>query len=237
MIKAILFDFGQTLVDSADGFRAAEKEIQDKIYTHLGLTSRQDFLTNYRKIRTEFHAQGKLSRIAIWQEVFWYFCREADPQMLEKWEVEYWEKIKSQTTVFPETYVTLEQLAQEYKLALVTNTQGQKNTDEHRSSLFPQLEKFFAGVVIAGDSDVPCKPDPTPFRICLTEIGVAPSEAVYIGDDWHNDICGAKNADIQPIWIQHKLVRRSWPIGKEPVPIITSLDQLLNLDKVLSSYR
>jgi FMN phosphatase YigB (HAD superfamily) len=28
MIKAILFDFGQTLVDSSNGFRAAEKEAQ-----------------------------------------------------------------------------------------------------------------------------------------------------------------------------------------------------------------
>jgi len=28
MIKAILFDFGQTLVDAADGFRAAEKAAQ-----------------------------------------------------------------------------------------------------------------------------------------------------------------------------------------------------------------
>jgi phosphoglycolate phosphatase-like HAD superfamily hydrolase len=29
MIKAVIFDFGQTLVDSAGGFRKAEKEAQD----------------------------------------------------------------------------------------------------------------------------------------------------------------------------------------------------------------
>ena len=236
MIKAMLFDFGQTLVDSADGFRAAEKEVQGKIYSDLGLTSRQDFLTNYRKIRAQFHAQGRISRIAIWQEVYWYFCREADPQLLEKWETEYWEKIKSQTTVFPETQGTLEHLASEYKLALVTNTQGQKITDKHRLSLFPQLEKFFEAVIIAGECDLPCKPDPAPFRLCLAEMGIAPAEAVYIGDDWRNDICGANNAGIQPIWIKHKLVRRSWPKVKKSVPIITSLDQLLNLDKVLRSH-
>ena len=236
MIKAILFDFGQTLVDSADGFRAAEKEVQGKIYADLGLTSRQDFLTNYRKIRAQFHARGRLSRIAIWQEVYWYFCREADRQLLEKWEVEYWEKIKARTAVFPETQTTLEHLASEYKLALVTNTQGQKITDQHRLSLFPQLEKFFEVVIIAGESDLPCKPDPAPFRLCLAEMKVTPAQAVYIGDDWRNDICGANNAGIQPIWIKHKLVRRSWPKVKESIPIITSLGQLLNLDKVLRSY-
>ena len=30
MIKAIIFDFGQTLVDSADGFRSAEKIAKEK---------------------------------------------------------------------------------------------------------------------------------------------------------------------------------------------------------------
>jgi len=32
MIKAILFDFGQTLVDSTKSFREAEKEAQVKIF-------------------------------------------------------------------------------------------------------------------------------------------------------------------------------------------------------------
>ena len=35
MIKAILFDFGQTLVDSADAFRAAEKEAKDRLFAQI----------------------------------------------------------------------------------------------------------------------------------------------------------------------------------------------------------
>ena len=31
MIKAVIFDFGQTLVDSANGFRAAEKQVEKKM--------------------------------------------------------------------------------------------------------------------------------------------------------------------------------------------------------------
>ena len=35
MIKALLFDFGQTLVDSADAFRAAEKEAQGRLFAEM----------------------------------------------------------------------------------------------------------------------------------------------------------------------------------------------------------
>ena len=69
IIKAILFDFGQTLADSAGGFRAAEKRVQKKIFKDIALTEWEEFLTNYRKIRTEFHAEFNLSRFNIWREI------------------------------------------------------------------------------------------------------------------------------------------------------------------------
>jgi FMN phosphatase YigB (HAD superfamily) len=55
MIKAVIFDFGQTLVDSADGFRKAEKEAQDRLFKDLSLTLKDKFLDNYRRIRQQFH--------------------------------------------------------------------------------------------------------------------------------------------------------------------------------------
>ena len=89
MIKAILFDWGQTLVDSAQGFRAAEKQAQQRIYQDLAITDHDAFLQHYRRIRTEHHAQSKLSRVGIWQEVYWYYCREADVPKLQQWEADY----------------------------------------------------------------------------------------------------------------------------------------------------
>ncbi len=44
MIKAVLFDFGQTLVDSAHGFRTAEKEAQTRIFSDVSLTAWKNFL-------------------------------------------------------------------------------------------------------------------------------------------------------------------------------------------------
>ena len=155
--------------------------------------------------------------------------------MLEKWECEYWEKVKAETTIFPETERVLENLRTEYKVALITNTQGQKITNAHRISEFPELERFFDVIIVAGEDGIPPKPDPKPFLLCLEQLEVDPGQAVYVGDDWRNDICGARDIGMQPIWLKHHSVNRTWPTGDAGVPVITNLEKLLELDSILSS--
>lgn len=233
MIKAILFDFGQTLVDSADGFRAAERESQIKLFSDLAITSWEEFLSNYRRIRKRFHAKSNFSRKSIWHEVYTHYGQKPHLKLIEKWEDDYWEKVRSETKPFPETEQVLKNLSSKYRLAMITNTQGQKISRKHRINEYPEIERFFDLIIVAGESGVPPKPDPAPFLLCLERLGIGHSEAVYVGDDWRIDICGARNVGIQPIWIQHHSVHRSWPAVETSVPIITSLDTLLSLKSIL----
>jgi HAD superfamily hydrolase (TIGR01549 family) len=232
MIKAILFDFGQTLVDSADGFRAAEKEAQTKIFSDLAVSSWEVFLSAYREIRKESHEMSIFSRKTIWLKAYTHYGKKPDLNLLEKWEDDYWEKVRSETKPFPETEQVLKTLSSSYRLAMITNTQGQKISRKHRINEYPEIERFFELIIVAGESDVPPKPDPAPFLLCLKRLGIGHSEAVYVGDDWRIDICGARNVGIQPIWIQHESVRRSWPALETTVPIITSLDPLLKVESI-----
>jgi HAD superfamily hydrolase (TIGR01549 family) len=233
MIKAILFDFGQTLVDSADVFREAEKEAKNRLFSHMesgpGGPSWDAFLPRYRSIRKEFHQDSNFSRQAIWQAVCLEFNHKPDPKRFEKWEKKYWIQVGSRTSPFPETTSVLEELSRRYQLSLVTNTQGQKSSDNHRLALFPQLERFFQVIIVAGESGVPPKPDIEPFRLCLEKMNILPHEAVFVGDDWRIDICGAKNAGIQPVWLQHYSVKRHWSEVETDIPIITRLDELVDL--------
>lgn len=230
MIKAILFDFGQTLVDSADAFRAAEKEAKERLFSLLDTGSDglswEIFLTHYRAIRKEFHQKSNFSRPAIWQAVYQVFNHKPDPHQFDTWEKAYWTMVGSRTQLFPETLAVLEKLSQKYQLSLITNTQGQKSEGRHRLALFPQLEQFFQIIIVAGESGIPPKPDPEPFRLCLEQLNILPHQAVFIGDDWRIDICGAKEAGIQPIWLQHHSVKRNWPDVETAAPIITRLDEL-----------
>ncbi len=140
MIKAILFDFGQTLADSAEGFRLAEKEAETRIFEELGLASWQDFLTDYRKLRQEFHANSNFSRKALWQAIYLYYGREPGAAILQEMEHDYWVTVRSKTRLFPETVAVLGQLASAYRLALITNTQGQGIREDIASACFPTLK-------------------------------------------------------------------------------------------------
>lgn len=235
MIKAVIFDFGQTLVDSADGFRKAEKEAQDKLFKNLSLSDRENFLSVYRRLRKEFHERSEFSRRSLFNEVYYYYCLAADEKQLERWETEYWETVKAHTKIFPETEAVLTTLNAHYSVALITNTQGQRMSKAHRIGLFPELGKFFKVIVVAGEGEIPAKPDPEPFHRCLAKLGIAPAEAVYVGDDYRIDICGAQAVGMHAVWIQHHSVNRSWPKEETTVPIVTGLDQLLDVVDMVSA--
>lgn len=233
MIRAVTFDFGQTLVDSADAFRDAEKRMQRRIYEDMGLTSWPEFLGNYRTIRSQFHEKSNVSRQAMWQEVYRYYCRRCHDALLEAWEREYWDTVKAGTTPFPEAEAVLEQLAARYLLALITNTQGQPGPAAHRFNSFPQLKRLFDVVVVAGEEGIPPKPDARPFRVCLERMGVEPEEATYVGDDWRIDVCGARDAGMYPVWLKHRLVDRRWPDVRDTAPVIVDLERLLDIVPVI----
>ncbi|OGO20304.1 MAG: hypothetical protein A2Z14_18445 [Chloroflexi bacterium RBG_16_48_8] len=229
MINAFLFDFGQTLVDSSDGFREAEKIAETRIFSELGLESWSEFLAEYRRLRKDYQAQSNFSRATLWHDLYDHFGRESDRESLIEMELEYWDVVKSNTRPFPETFMVLEQLSSNYRLGMITNTQGQQSSDTHRMSLFPELEEFFEAIVVAGQDDIPPKPDPAPFQFCLNSMNISPGEAIYVGDDWRIDICGAADVGLQPIWIKHHLVSCTWPNVETRVPVITNLEQLLEL--------
>ncbi len=167
MILAIFFDFGQTLVDSAEGFRMAEKQAETKIFQDLGLGSWREFLAEYRRMRSEFHGLSNFSREALWGAVYRQYDRAPNAALISGEEDNYWEMVSSSTRLFPETKTVLEQIALKYRLALITNTQGQRSSVGHRIRMFPALEKLFEVVIVAGEGDMPPKPDPMPFLTCL----------------------------------------------------------------------
>jgi FMN phosphatase YigB (HAD superfamily) len=233
MIQAIVFDFGQTLVDSADGFRTAEKEAQQKASVALGPVEGEAFLKVYREIRSRFHARSDFSRKRILEAVFRHYGREPNTALLEQWENEYWERIKTMTRIFPEAEAVLTVLGGRYRPALITNAQGQTETGKHRLGNYPELMRFIEVNVVAGEGGIPAKPDPLPFRLCLDQLGIAPDEAVYVGDDWRIDVCGSEAVGMHPVWLQHRSLQRNWPQVKTTAPVIDTLERLLDIERIV----
>ena len=106
---------------------------------------------------------------------------------------------------------------------------GIRSNEYSRISEFPDLERVFEQIVIAGENGIPPKPDRRAFAVCLERMKLDAGDCLYVGDDYRFDVCGARDAGMRAVWLQHHSVARSWPDVDTDVAVITSLDELPGL--------
>jgi HAD superfamily hydrolase (TIGR01509 family) len=94
-------------------------------------------------------------------------------------------------------------------LAVVSNSDGR--LEEALDCL--GLARYFDSILDSAVVGVE-KPDPEIFRIAAREVGVAPEQAVHVGDLYWIDVLGARAAGVEPvlldpggIWPQTDCVR------------------------------
>ncbi len=71
------------------------------------------------------------------------------------------------------------------------------------------------------------KPDPAIFHAACEMLGVAPHEAVYVGDDLHYDVVGAQNAGLRAVWLKRDDARTQQQEAIVPDAICANFDELL----------
>ncbi|HBI68488.1 MAG TPA: hydrolase [Massilia sp.] len=71
------------------------------------------------------------------------------------------------------------------------------------------------------------KPDPAIFHAACAALGVAPQEAVYVGDDLILDVQGAQRAGLRGVWMNRTASRRHLEEGVQPDAIVANFDELL----------
>lgn len=104
-----------------------------------------------------------------------------------------------------------------FKLGLISNVD--KKIDEVYQSLgFLEHLDFVVTSLEAGYD----KPDPRIFIAALEKADAKPDEAIYIGDQYHLDVVGARNAGIKPLLID----RYDWFDDINDCPRIKSLTEI-----------
>ncbi|OGO36479.1 MAG: hypothetical protein A2W35_13035 [Chloroflexi bacterium RBG_16_57_11] len=106
-----------------------------------------------------------------------------------------WPHVESMPGVIP----ALTELRPAYRLYLATNASDSDAMLVRAALRRVGLEEFFAGIFTSKELKV-CKPDPGFYQAVLRESGVAPGEAVMVGDDYPADVLGAKQAGLRAIW-------------------------------------
>jgi HAD superfamily hydrolase (TIGR01509 family) len=126
--------------------------------------------------------------------------------------------------LFDDAVQTLQALRPRFKLGLVTN--GPSRTQR------PKIEQFrlidYLDLLIVSEEVGVAKPDPAIFAIALERLGVAPSQALFVGDSPEFDLRGAAAAGIPFIWMNPR--RETLPADVErPIAVIERLTELLPL--------
>ena len=102
----------------------------------------------------------------------------------------------------PEEHTTfLATLAQRYPLALVSNFD---HGDTARSILTRDGAAAYFDPIVISDEHGRRKPHPSIFEDTLAALGVAPGDALYVGDSAEDDIVGARNAGLDIAWVNRR---------------------------------
>lgn len=198
MLKAVLFDLGETLVRIAD-----VAEIHTRILDAHGI----------HRTREEIIAANKTAEIQLGLELmktmsdeFWVkrntlFLEQlgvSGREDLARFISEHWWDY-SDVALYPDAKETLSQLKQKgLKVGVITNG---LESDVGKIMSKIQFDPSFFDVVVTVSTVNRIKPEQEIFRHALSILHVTPSEALFIGDTVEYDYEGAKKAGLTALLI------------------------------------
>lgn len=235
MIEAVLFDWGGTLDDGrwSDelALRANEAALARIGRGDVGAANvSRWFQANQEMFRLESTDEVDLAEIteACLRELG---C-EPSADELEAY-MEAWQRsVARESHLHPDALELLRQLRERgLRLGLVSNTFAPGRF------LSPRLDECGLGpavdVVVLSSEHGKRKPDPTIFHVALDGLGVAPEQAVFVGDRLAADIAGAHDVGmttVQATWFRNEeqgdRVRPDY-VAREPLEILEIIDRCL----------
>ena len=209
-IRAVAFDVNGTLVRilTDEGmeqiFRSAAHFLTYQgIDVHRHQVRQLYFGTLREQQRTSPEEHPEFDAVGIWRSIIegnaTDFTRTLPAGKLEQMPLFLAEMSRGisrrRLSLYPHVREVLDVLRERYPLALVTDAQSAHTRGElHKVSLLD----YFDPIVVSGDHGYR-KPDRRLFQLALDEIGVAAENAVYVGNDMHRDIFGAREAGMTTV--------------------------------------
>lgn len=121
-------------------------------------------------------------------------------------------------------------LKQEYQLILISNARHSDQNLVRRALARVNLDHYFQAIFTPQELNH-TKPAPQFYLNALRQIGVAPEQAIMIGDDYLNDIVAAKQVGLWTIWYNPDQQVRSGEIYPYHDAVICHLQELVGVIK------
>lgn len=226
MIKAVFFDFDETIFDhkhsSIEGLSAIASEYTG-LKEHSVEWMEEEFWKiidwNYhlilaKKITTDDARIVRLER--LFQTAGVEPPLEDLPRLSNLYKTKYLESARSIPGI---KEIIMKLKSKGYFLGIITN--GHTNSQKERLEGLG-LNQYF-DYVIASEEAESEKPDLWIFKYALRKANCRADEAIMIGDAWDKDIVGAVDAGLKAIWFK----RREDPKGDFKIaPVATSSEEL-----------
>lgn len=184
MIKAILFDLDNTLIDFYT-FKTKCIESAVKAMIKAGLkTDMKKAESIILSIYTEFGMEYK----DIFQELMRRISGKVDYRILNHGLIAYRNERKNHLSAYPGVKSAIKKLHKKYKIAIISDAPGQK---AWMRIVLLGIEKDL-DVVVTFDDTHQRKPSPLPFQKAIKILKAKPREILMVGDSIHRDMSGAK---------------------------------------------
>ncbi len=192
IMKAILFDLDNTLLDRRLAFRRFTERLIDN-YMIIELDSDKPVIIEEIRIADREGYRGKRELYAELYNTYRWKEGVTPESLLAYWFSEFFRC----TEVMDGAIEALDLVRDNgLKLGLITN--GSVHSQNAKID-FAGLRHYFDAIIVS-DEVQKKKPDPAIFAIAVQRLGVDPADAIYVGDHPVNDVLGARLAGLQSIW-------------------------------------
>jgi FMN hydrolase / 5-amino-6-(5-phospho-D-ribitylamino)uracil phosphatase len=222
-IRAICFDLDNTLWDVWPVIVRAEQAMYEFLaarYPRLTAQYSLDALRAEREnaVAAEPHRQHDFSylRVAVLRRC----ARQVGyPEALAEEAFAVFIAARNVVSLYSDVLPALQTLTTRYPLLTLSNGNADLKTIG--------IDRYFVASFAAREVGA-LKPDPIAFRHVLRHLQLAPEQVLYVGDDPHADVQGARSVGMQAVWVNRDgaLWRSEFGI---PPPAVATLDGLLSL--------
>jgi putative hydrolase of the HAD superfamily len=204
-IRAVLFDLGNTLVSyyTSSEFPAVLRQCLEECASALGWTEdaiRDDELFERAMALNPERPDYAVRPLEVRLGELFEASRFIDQTSAPSLEAVFMTPIFAMAKLDPEAAAVLDRLRSlGIKTGIVSNTPWGSSAEMWREELARH------GLLKRVDATVFCmdvgwrKPHRAPFDRALSLLSVAPSEALFVGDDHRWDVVGARNAGLRPV--------------------------------------
>lgn len=206
MIEAVVFDFDGTLVDSYSRRPRAHERVRNVLLGYLERNGRAaddgDVLERISEAEQRSLETGQWDRDEWWRTILAEYGIDSPPEeVVRRATMVYWETTLEESEVFPGVESMLGRLSSDgVPIGVISDTDGLEGMKDRRIAEC-DISEYFDAVVVAGEDTPDPKPDTEPFTLIASRLGIDPENCLYVGDNPHTDVEGAREVGMTTVLV------------------------------------